>query len=352
MATNVIVTITLCILSILFPKSKIVCLSFFAFMWTLWGFNMWNGDYIAYMLEYQYPEWDTIEIGYRALCSLFSSWLPYQKFLMVVSGIILSTFCYWGVKHTKYPAFFALIYFPMFIMEFVYLRNYIALTLLFFATFRLIYKNGNLLVSLFLVLLATTVHVFSICYFPVILLLKYNINYKYLLALLTIGTVMILTLNQFVFQNSSYIASKVYYYTQEGSNRISLTTPFHCIVVLICYYTYKNTELMTLKSDIILKRYVNFNILSLILVPIYIILPFTASRSLRILLVIDMFFYLNLFYNSLARTRIFSILGLLFILASVGYIFTGQTFNYVLAPLYHCNLIWGYDPNYQLFFTR
>ena len=48
MEIDILVTIVLSVVSLIFPKSKLVAGLFFLFMWTLWGWNTWNGDYEAY----------------------------------------------------------------------------------------------------------------------------------------------------------------------------------------------------------------------------------------------------------------------------------------------------------------
>lgn len=348
MQLNVVLTIVLSVFAISRPKSKIVCIIFFMFMWTLWGFNLWNGDYVAYMNEYDLPMWDSIEIGYQALCSLFSSRLPFQGFLIIVSGSILYFFCYCGIKYTHYPALFSFLYFPMFIMEFVYLRNYICLVFLFYAFFQLIFENGKTSTSVLFVLMACSIHIFSICFLPIVFLLKSNINYRSLLIIVIIFFIFALIASQTVISSSSYLSSKADSYARIGGNSMSLTTPFHILVVMVSYAVYKNTKFCSTSFIQSAKLFINFNILSLILLPIYFIVPYTASRSLRLLIVLNLFFFLYLLYNATKKTKIYSRLGILFSCITIGYFFSVQKFEYVLLPLYYCNALWGYNSSFQL----
>ena len=348
MTPNILATIILGCLCILTPKSKITCIIVFFFMWTLWAFNVWNGDYVSYMEEYYFTKWDTIEFGYRAICNFFSPWLPFTGFIMLISAFILGFFCYCGLKYTQYPGLYALFYFPMFILEFVFIRNYICLIILFYSFFRIIYEDKNTFGSVLLIILATTIHIFSICFLPIVFLLRSNFNYKSLVILVVFLTVIVIIASQTVIQSTSYIASKAGAYARAGGNSISLTTPFHILMVGIAYFIYKHARVTSHKDRQIMKYFMSFNILSLILLPVYFIMPYAASRSLRLLVVMDVFFYLFILYNTSKRTKLYSRSGLLFLAVTIGYFFSIQKFEFVVEPLYFCNLLWGYNPKYQL----
>lgn len=349
MDPNVIVTIIIAILCIINPKSPIGCIIFFCFMWTLWAFNVWNGDYVAYMENYNNPNTETIEVGYQIFNKICSAFMPFQGFMILISSIILALFCLWGIKYTKYPSLFAVIYFPMFILEYVYIRNYISLVIIFYALFRLIYENGNKKISVLLILLASSIHIFSICYLPIVLFLKSKINYKRLITLVLIVSLAVILLSYTVIFSSTYLSSKAELYAREGGNSISLTTPFHILIVYISYYIFKNSKFCCNVRSSVLRCFVNYNILSLIFIPVYYILPYAASRSLRSLIIINLFFYFYIFAHALIRTKFYSRLGLIFLCICIGYMFSMQKFDYVLEPLYKCNLLWGYNASYQLF---
>lgn len=348
MTPNVLVTIILGCLCILTPKSKITCIIVFFFMWTLWAFNVWNGDYVSYMEEYYFTKWDTIEFGYRAICNFFSPWLPFTGFMMLISAIILGFFCFCGLKYTQYPGLYALFYFPIFILEFVYIRNYICLVLIFYAFLRIIFEDKSVKISIIVILLGATIHIFSICFLPIVLLIRSKFNYKSLCILILIFTFMALVASQTLIQSSSYLESKADLYARNGGNTISLTTPFHIFVVIITYWIYKHTRWSGIYYNTRHKLCMSFNVLSLVLLPVYFVLPYAASRSLRLLWVFNLFFYLSLLYSSGRKTKIYPILGLLFLVLTIGYLFSLQRFEYVLKPLYFCNLLWGYNSSYQL----
>ena len=73
MEIDVIITIVLMALSLIYPKSKYIAILFFLFMWTLWGWNTWNGDYIAYEEVFSFPDNSNNEFGYLVyyrLCAI------------------------------------------------------------------------------------------------------------------------------------------------------------------------------------------------------------------------------------------------------------------------------------------
>lgn len=347
MSPNIIVTLGLIVLSIFNPKSKVICIIFFIFMWTLWGFNVWNGDYVAYMEDYNYSKFDSIEVGYQILCKLFSSWIPFQGFMIIISSFVLGFFCYWGIRFTAYPALYSFLYFPIFILDFVYLRNYICTVFIFLAFFKLIYGKGEIKTSICLILIASTIHIFSICYLPLALLLRSKFNYRSLIIIVVVFSALALITSQTILSTSTYLQSKANSYARIGGNAISLTTPFHILIVYISYYVYKKSDIL---GDIhkVLRYFMNFNILSMFMIPVYILLPYAASRSLRLLLVFNIFFYLSIFLFAQRKKKIYSRGGIVFIIIVTGYLFLGQTFDYVVEPLYYCNLLWGYNLAYQL----
>lgn len=45
MQIDIIITVILFVVALLRPQSKGVAVLIFALMWSLWGWNTWNGDY-------------------------------------------------------------------------------------------------------------------------------------------------------------------------------------------------------------------------------------------------------------------------------------------------------------------
>lgn len=344
----VFATIIVSCICICLPKSKVACILMFVFMWSLWGFNLWNGDYVSYMKEYDNPSWDTVEIGYRILCEVFSAFLPFQGFLLIISSFVLGFFCFYGIKYTKYPGIYALIYYPMFILEYVYFRNFICNAIIVYALFRIIFEHKSANISYILIVLATTVHIFSICYLPIVFLLNSRIKQKQFIFVVIILSVLALIASQTIIHSIGYIESKSQFYARPGGNSLSLTTLFHIVVVIISNYILRRSRLKVANTKSTVKYFCKYNIASLLFIPIYYLMPYAASRSLRLLLLMNFIFYLYILFSSTTNTKIYSKLGIMFVCLCLGYFFSIQRFEFVLFPLYYCNLIWGYDGTYQL----
>lgn len=89
---NIIVTCVLFILALVKKKSHILCLLLFLLMWSLWGWNTWNGDYIAYENRYydSVNTSNTQEFGFLLINCLFV-WLgiPFQTYMIIFSYVVL-----------------------------------------------------------------------------------------------------------------------------------------------------------------------------------------------------------------------------------------------------------------------
>lgn len=156
-------------------KVKKISCCFFIFMWLLWGFNTFNGDYIAYEDTFLSPDFSSSpEFGYLLLNSIVGCFTSsYQVFLALMSLGILFVMYRISSKYSPYPALFALIYFLIFLMEFVFNRNYIVTTIFLCAllTFSQTENNKYFIV---LVLLGCTVHSFCFYIYSFYLVLVVN----------------------------------------------------------------------------------------------------------------------------------------------------------------------------------
>ena len=131
MQIDIIITVILFVVALLRPQSKGVAVLIFALMWSLWGWNTWNGDYEAYAEIFINPNFATSELGYTILnkfVGLFTD--DYQVFVIIISFVLLSSILLFIVRLSPYPALFSVIYFVIYLEEFVFIRNYILSTLL------------------------------------------------------------------------------------------------------------------------------------------------------------------------------------------------------------------------------
>ena len=95
MQIDIIITVILFVVALLRPQSKGVAVLIFALMWSLWGWNTWNGDYEAYAEIFINPNFATSELGYTILnkfIGLFTD--DYQVFVIIISFMLLSSILY------------------------------------------------------------------------------------------------------------------------------------------------------------------------------------------------------------------------------------------------------------------
>lgn len=353
---DILLTIVLVILALIFRKSKLVTVLIFLFLWTLWGWNAWNGDYEGYeniylnSLNYSQRLGFSVEKGYQTINHFFiyNLKLSYQSFLKVYSFIILAINCGIILRFSKFPALNSLFYIFIFIMEFVFLRNYLTDTLLFVALV-LVIKNVryNKLWFGLIVALCSTIHLTSVVFFIFFFALFTNkvINIKkalfFFLALM-IGSALLLD-NILPFLSMSYASRLDLYKSGEFLPLISL---FHLGLVLFMYH-FINTLLFNKKNDISpeLRRVytivLNVNIISLFYLSLYYHVPY-FSRIIKFLLAFDILFFINAYYFVYApvikkKINLMAIGMITFLLL----FFSTTTFSHTLIPLYKCNYIWG-----------
>lgn len=343
--------IFLLLICIIFPKSKIVAGSVFLFIWQLWGWNSWNGDYEQY--EYVYNtigkfglDEVTVEIGYKIFNSfIYSFGLDFQGFMIVYSFIILIIILYFTVK-SPYPAVFAILYFIIFIMDYVFMRNYMT-NALFFLFLAVVFKNSKHLIlkSLILLSLAFAFHNTGVFYFTFLLVLRAKMSIKNLF-LIILGIVVAIATSMTVFISfidSKLIAGKILYYAT-GDSPIGPAVSHAVIVFALLLFTYytkeKQFDFSSEKQRIII-LFQKINIITLIYVPLYFFIP-DFGRFFRVLFPIELFFILYLFY-CYKKINLRVILGLILIgmYSIILYQFSSSTLKLTYYPLLESNLIYS-----------
>lgn len=358
---DIIVTIVLVLLSFLFKRSKIVALLFFLFMWSLWGWNTWNGDYDAYKAIYQ----DSItrfntqgnEIGYVLLNGAFLAMgFEFQGFMIIFSLIVLSIVLFFTLRYSKYPALFSALYFIIFIMEYVFMRNYLVhsiMLLAFFLSFKKV--NYHKLFFSLITILSVTIHSTAILFFLFIPALKETIvSFKKIALVVTL-----LLISSIIFFNKillpllgPFFAAKfAYYQTGGGISNVFLA---HIAIVTLVYYFF--TQLLKSSATLspqMIRMYtivINVNLLSLFYLCLYFHVPY-FSRILRFLFTFDLIFLLSGLHFvkwNLLRIKMF-VIGLLIYFAVVV-MFLKSTLSLTVYPLYKLNAIWGeesYVPDFD-----
>ncbi|ANH80936.1 hypothetical protein A8C56_08020 [Niabella ginsenosidivorans] len=345
------IIITLFILCILFPKSKFIAFIAFLFMWQLWGWNSWNGDYNSYRLLYETIgrfgiSSSDIEVGYAFMNKIsYNLGLSFQNFMGVFSFIVLGL-TYLFISRSPYPAILAMLYFLIFIMEFVFMRNYMADT--FFLLFLGVVMGSakqKKIKSFFLLGLALLFHNTAIVYFAFLIVFIDKIKPRKLFYIVaSVVLVLFTSLTFFLsFISSTTINSKIaYYYTDASPIGPAIG---HLLIVssLAFFISYSKKYLSSLPAKVQENTtlFTKVNIISLIYIPLYFFLP-NFSRFFKVLFVINLFYilYLIFFYQRRNyRSMLVTILVAVYLI--IIYQFSYSTLDYTYYPLINSNLIYS-----------
>lgn len=348
------ITISLLCLSVLFKKSRTITILFFLFIWSLWGANTWNGDSEAYRWQFENAIWNIntneYEKGYVVLTFILRYiGLSYQQFLGLISFILLLSILRYILKYSKYPALFSLMYFFVFIMEFVYLRNYIVHALLLYGVMLVLekvkyYKFWFILI----VLLATSIH--STAIIGLILCFAFfnkedkliNIR-KVLIYVAFFVFFMAFLFDTLQYVLGSFYLNKISYYaTGGGFSNIFFA---HLILVLLVYYFFTTILKQSKTIPNKVRRWyiiiVNINILSLFYLGLYFQIPYFA-RIVRFLFTLDLIFMTSaLYYIRNLKLKLWSYTYICFVFLFIIIMFLKSTLSLTLYPLYKKNIIWG-----------
>lgn len=345
MEIDILVTIVLSMLSLIFPKSKLVTGFFFLFMWTLWGWNTWNGDYETYEKIFGgIEEGVSAESGYWLLNSFFRFFISdFQTFLIIMSFIVLSCIYRFVIRYSPFPALFSLSYFVIFIMEFVFIRDYIASTL-FIIALDLVFRGNKHRIMYFvlLLLLASSIHTFYLLFFIFLPCIQSNTFFslaKWLKYIVLINLFVIFAGKTLIPYLGNYIGTKVAYYA--GTGGITTSSYALLLIVLVVIFAYRRFSLVSKKEKILMKVLYNINILSLLFIGVFFYIPYASSRFLRVLFVLDILFVMIGYYYARGFNRKIIAFSFLFLIAIITVFFLEITSAYTIIPLYECNMLWG-----------
>ncbi len=330
-------------------------------MWTLWGWNTWNGDYDAYQYRYEnltsFWYMGDYEYGYELLNIAFNSLrISYQGFMVVISFVTLYLIMFFSLKYSSYPALFAALYLVIFIMEYVYIRNYIVHALLFLA-FMLVIEDvkHNKMWFAGIVLLAGSIHATAYLMIIFIYATFFDRIINIRKALLLIVGLIVMSVLMFNFLSpllSPFYQEKIEFYSTHGG--FTNVTFAHLLVVLFTYYfitlIFKYSDEIDEKQEKTLVLLANVNILSLMFLGMYYYIPYFA-RVLRFLFAFNLVFLLNGFTLVKIKSIRLLMLGVFcMIYFAVLIMFAKSTLSLTLYPLYLVNGIWGeqiYIPNFD-----
>ena len=284
------------------------------FMWVLYWSNNYNPDYIEYLRMYKSMEVGASifsperEFGYGILMKIFVTiGLDFDVFIMIDTFI-----CYCLIHSTvkKYCDNYNYVYLLYFIFPFfidvVQIRNFIVMSILIYSIRYLIedYNIANIK-YLFLILIASTIHIFALAYIPFILI-KIDKN-KYLIRgiiFFTIFNNLIVLLNDrhipFVdtILTSIFRYDKIIFWLNSRTNWGFLVSWF--MQIFSFSLVYFSIKLLRNHSQIIKENKLNsyykhikfievvylINLISFIYFPLY-ILGSTYTRLIRNVLVLN-----------------------------------------------------------------
>lgn len=337
------------ILCLLFPKSKIVALVMFLLMWLLWGWNTNNGDYANYRDAFESIQnvslYETgYEFGYSVINYLFSSLgFSFQGFLIVYSFIILSLIYTYFINN-PYPAIMSAVYLVIFVMEYVFVRNYMT-DALFFMLLLVSFSDTEFkfLKSLGLIILAASFHTTAVVYLLFLLIYVKQLDTKKIFFAIIGGIVFLVSTYTILlsFIDNELILGKIEYYYSEDKP-IGPAIAHISIIAIISLFLYYRKDMLDEFSNVV-KRNIHImqkvNVITLIYIPLYFFIP-DFSRFFKVLFTINLFYvsYLFFYFRTL-NSRIALITIFLLINLFVLYQFANSTLDLTYDPLINSNII-------------
>lgn len=334
-----------------FPKSKAVAAGVFLFIWQLWGWNSWNGDFDQYKNFYNVLGRYGVnsmgaETGYKIINSFFYFLsFNFQEFMIGYSLLILGIIFYF-VRTSPYPALFSILYVIIFIMDYVFMRNYMANALFFLFLTVVIQRPKYLIIkSIVILVLAFFFHNTAFFYLVFLFVLFEKMRLKTLFIIVAVGiAILISSWTIFISQiSNSLIASKIAYYAT-GDSPIGPAL-MHALSVLslllFVYFTRRSLVTLSAEQNRIITIFQKVNILTLMYLPLYFFIP-DFARFFRVLFPIELFFILYLFscYKNFNLRVVLSFI-LLGIYSMLIYQFMFSTLKWTYYPLLKFNLIYS-----------
>ena len=194
-----IVSLILLMLCIIRKNSKLTFYLLFTWMWILFAFNHANADFRMYRsIYYGTLSVSSMEYGFVILCKIFRNLgFNYNMFLAVYSFVGLTLIKKTIFKYSKNISLTLALYFIFpFIFDVIQIRNFMAFAIVIYAIKYLIDENEkNIKKYIFLVLIASMFHSFSIIALAFIFLNKFNSSKSILISFLIISGLVIILRN-------------------------------------------------------------------------------------------------------------------------------------------------------------
>lgn len=347
----IIISILLILLSILRPSSKMISSFLFIFMFLLFGWNYWNGDYDAYENLYNNALAEFAiggyERGYASLMSMFNLMgFDFQHFFIAVALLSLLLLFDFIIRFSKYPAIFSCIFFCFFFpLDYVILRNFVAFTIVLQGLIFVInqHKYSLCIFSVF-VFIASLFHSTAIFYLVLIPFLnRKKIRLPIFSIVVVVVTIVFVAFGNRIIgslvtnvngRDELYASSFLRFVFNSGIQILNL--------IIISFY-YRKTSILFIseKEQTFNKVLMNINIVLLFLIPIYFSFAI-AERLFRNISIINMVLMTNILYRyHLNKTKILLFLLLIIYLSYFYLSFIYPYLDDTVYSLYRYNLIFN-----------
>ncbi len=310
-----------------------MCIPIIIFMWILYAFNTYNGDYEVYEKFYYLGMDSTFEIGFKSLIVALDllGVTTYQDFFVCISVFVLGTIVLITFINTNRPFVVFLLFFiyPFFlVVELV--RYSIVFCIILVAIFILMKENKlSVPIYIFLVLLATSIHT-SALLFVIFIFYKLPVSQERKIKIyfgMSVGIALLSYTNIFYYIGLYLgLSSKLIFWLE---NHASLGMLVPIILQLFSMYVFIKTYRLSKKKHLNTKINGDFlfelNALMILLLPAYF---FTSvfARTYWPILFINCLYITDVLYHqrngtSTATCNMLEILNVIqFVLWSAFYI--------------------------------
>lgn len=350
---SIILAFILTLLSFVFNKSKPLAIFILAFMWVLFGWNYYNGDYEAY--EKMYNEMifiivvDKTEILFKLLCvggNLIG--LSFQQFQIIIALLIILLWARFIFKYSNNPALFSIIFLWFFFpLDFVLLRNFFAFAVVLQGV-SLLLSNGKNKYYWFVlyVALGTCIHTTSIIYLCFLLIPAYT-KWKFKYYHVVIASILGLIVYKLFIQNFFAVAmdetgERGIYQTNFFTFMFQSLVQFSFTLFLIYVLKTNRKYILNPNKRLFYYMLVNVNIIIFILIIFYFdysifIRLYRNLAIINVLALIDLLIY----RNNTAVNKLFLSIGLTCYLGFFFLYFIVPFWGYTMESLFSFNLLFN-----------
>lgn len=321
------------------------------FMWLLFWGNITNADYDNYIRLYNhvanYGEgFSTSDIGLVYLMRIGNILnLNYNIFLLVVSflGLLLITKTIY--KYSLKPQYVISLYFVYpFLLDVVQVSHFLAMSLVIYGIGILVNtEKNNSLIFIFIILLASSLHIISIIFLPVLMFYRSSVHklYRYITIILMLSIPIAYTSLPYRVISMFFSTIRVEQYFNNRPNfGFLIQFLIQGLILLFIWYARKITnqnKIYSTFADVVFK----VNVYLLLLYPLYMING-TFERGFRMVIILNQMVLTNAIYH-LKNIR------LKIIMTSILFMFNFLLFLYyiyfpfqetVFFPIFENNLLW------------